>query len=185
MKKIIMSLLVLLTLCGCTSYKDVTIEDENYYMYLYTENNGADIVEEHTVINPEGKITNMKYIYKFDGDKLTAIKFISTYPDAEAAIKGRDELVGDSGFKGVEKIEGNVMYCDFSTSISKYDGMSKKEIWDYIKDGIKHQDNFYQHKDCGGRIKYVGNLFKECVCEGCGETHYSIFQFDYEHIKIK
>ena len=35
------------------------------------------------------------------------------------------------------------------------------------------------HTGCGGSILHVGNPFRSCVCEKCGETHYWLWSFDY------
>lgn len=36
-----------------------------------------------------------------------------------------------------------------------------------------------RHTGCGGRILNVGNLFHDCECNMCHETHYWLWDFDY------
>lgn len=36
-----------------------------------------------------------------------------------------------------------------------------------------------RHTGCGGEILNVGNLFRDCECKICHETHYWLWGFDY------
>lgn len=37
----------------------------------------------------------------------------------------------------------------------------------------------YRHKNCGGIIENVGNPFRWCYCDTCGEEHYWHYDFEY------
>ena len=45
--------------------------------------------------------------------------------------------------------------------------------------GIDMKNGLCWHKGCDGQILYVGNLFHDCECEKCHETHYWLWGFDY------
>ena len=61
----------------------------------------------------------------------------------------------------------------------------KEQELEEISAGIKSYPDgkpVYIHRNCGGQLQHVGELFSSVTCTGCTEVLYLLKSFDYDVI---